>query len=80
LSKNSAAEPPHREGAMPAAKKKRAVPADMDIDCADLDDLGRMLAALMSASTLGIITLKEGYAKLRRIGERMKVLERELRQ
>ena len=64
---------------MPAAKKKRAAPSDMDIDCADLDDLSRMLAALMSALALGTITPKEGYAKLRRIGKRMKVLERELR-
>jgi hypothetical protein len=65
---------------MPAAKKARAAPSDLDIDCADLDDLSRMLTALMSASTLGTITLKEGYAKLRRIGKRMKALEQELRQ
>jgi hypothetical protein len=36
-----------------------------------------MLAALANASTLGTITLKEGYAKLRCIGKRMKVFEEE---
>jgi hypothetical protein len=41
---------------MPAAKKKGAVPADIDIDCADLDDLRRMLAALMSASLHDVIS------------------------
>jgi hypothetical protein len=60
---------------MPAATS----PADSDIDCADLDDLSQMLVVLMSASTLGTITLNEGYAKLRRIGDRAEELERELR-
>jgi hypothetical protein len=64
---------------MPSAKKARAAPTDMDIDCADLDELIRMTAALMSASNLGNITLKEGYAIFRCIDKRMNVLERELR-
>jgi hypothetical protein len=68
------------EEAMPEPKKKQEHhPADADIDCADLDDLSRMLAAIMSASTLGTITLKEGYAKFRRIRKRADELERERR-